>query len=157
MDDVTVGDLAEDVADLARELEQLRALQEETKGRLENALLDVAELVRRLETRKPAAPGQYVYDDWHTWVVMWLEPRISRAQQHRWCLKLDEHPEAELRLGSAWHAWEASWPEPGDRAAWLRDTLDPQLAWLMASDGPLRLCSAAEHQHGTPPDLHRSA
>lgn len=156
-DDVTLPVLAEDLADLARELEQHRMLHDEAKARLDNLQLDLAELVRAVEAPAARPSPPYVYEDWHTWVVMWLEPRISRAQQHRWCLKLDEHPEAELRLESVWHAWEATWPKPADRAGWLRDCLDPQLGWLMAPDGPLRLCSVAEHQHATPPDLNRSS
>ncbi|WP_088284681.1 DUF4913 domain-containing protein [Kineosporia sp. A_224] len=153
-DDVTPEALADDVADLARELEQLRALYDETKARLDNVHLDLAELVQAVEA-PPVKPADNVYEDWHTWVVMWLEPRVSRGQHHRWCLKLQEHPEAEMRLESVWLAWEAMWPKSAERASWLRDCLDPQLLSLMTPDGALRLCSAAEHQHTTPPDLKR--
>ena len=152
-DDVTPEAIADDVADLARELEQLRALYDETKARLDNVHLDLAEL------SKPSRPtheacGQRLRG------LAYLGRHVARAADLTrtappMVLKLQEHPEAEMRLESTWLAWEATWRKSAERASWLRDCLDPQLVSLMAPDGPLRLCSAAEHQHALPPDLQR--
>lgn len=150
------AELTDVLVDHARELERLRALHDETTARLDALQLDVAEIVQAAESSSSESAQGCIYEDWHTWVTHWLEPRISRSQHHKWCPKLDEHPEAEMRLGASWHAWEALWPKPAERGGWLRDHLDPQLAVLFASDGPLRLCSAHEHQHATPPALDQS-
>lgn len=156
---IALDHLADALADHARELEALRALHDATTARLEALQLDVADVIQAAagsagcDDQRQGDDRQSVYDDWHTWVTHWLEPRISRAQHHKWCPKLDEHPEAHMRLEAVWHAWESTWPRPPDRAGWLRDHLDPQLSVLFASDGPLRLCSAHEHQHAMPPAL----
>lgn len=150
----TSRDLADEMAALAGDLEQLRASFEDTRARLDNVQLDLADVVQLLESAGPrTASADTVYTDWHTWTVRWLEPRISRGQHHRWCPKLDEHLEVEMRLEAVWQAWESIWPKPALRAGWLRDCLDPQLAALTASDGPLRRCSAPERQHVVPVDL----
>jgi hypothetical protein len=89
-----------------------------------------------------------VYPDWVSWVDEWLTVRVSRRPQRvRWCHRYAEHPEVADRLEALWHAWEAQRPEPEAQLGWFRDGLDHQLGVITADDGPLRECSAHEHQH----------
>lgn len=128
--------------ELVRAVERLRAERDDDRALLEELQTAIAALMAR--KRRPPT----VYPDWQMWVSDWLAPRISRhPHRARWCHQYAEHPEVADRLEALWHAWEALWPEPATRVTWYRDGLDHQLAVITAEDGPLRECSAHEHQH----------
>jgi len=147
---MTEQQLVEAIGELARAVEQLRSERDYDRELIEEVQAAVAALTSR--KRQP----QRVYADWQAWVSDWLTPRISRhPHRMRWCHRYAEHPEVADRLEALWHAWEELWPEPTLRVTWYRDALDHQLAVITAEDGPLRECSAHEHEHAETPVLAR--
>ena len=145
-------DLGDAVARLVGVVEDLRTERDEDRALIDELLAELA----NQGLRKPRQPP--VYETWQQWVDQWLAVRVSRhPHRYRWCHRYARHPEVADRLEALWHSWEARWPEPLERLAWFRDGLDPQLVVITAEDGPLRECSAAEHEHVLPPALAGTA
>jgi Domain of unknown function (DUF4913) len=129
------------LAAVVRVVEQLRSDVDE-----HTVLLEGGRAFAERPDVDAAAPR--AFGTWQEWVDEWLVPHVSRdPNRYRWCRRYADHPEVAMRLEALWHAWEASWPRPEQRLAWLRDGLDHQLAVITSEDGPLRACSAWEHEH----------
>jgi hypothetical protein len=141
-------DLGRSLAALVRVVEELRADRDEDRALIDELLAELAHQGVRKAKHPP------VYETWQTWVDTWLAARISRhPHRYRWCHQYADHPEVADRLEALWHAWEARWPDPLARLDWYREGLDHQLAVIMAEDGPMRSCSAVEHQHSSASSL----
>jgi hypothetical protein len=83
------------------------------------------------------------------WVQAWLLPLYRRELDGRsttFCVHWWRHPEAYFRLDALWKSWEFMRLKPGTgTAVWLKDYLDPHMAVLMSSNGPMHGCTLKKH------------
>ena len=109
------------------------------------------------QTPAAAAPGPAVdeppplfYATLPEFVEQFLLALYVRPHGHGrlWCTRWWAHPEVVYRFDALWRAWEHLRLDPATGAStWLRDHADPHMTAVMAPDGPLSKCNAANKGH----------
>lgn len=160
------AELREILAELLGELEHVRRENEELLVDLDTAsevMSNLREQVEDLENEarvsdhrvhlaeagtQPAGNAP-IFDSLGDWVQAWLLPLYRRELDGRsttFCVHWWRHPEAYYRLDALWKSWEFNRLRPGTgTAVWLKDYLDPHMAVLMSSNGPMHGCTLKKH------------
>ncbi|MEV7535446.1 DUF4913 domain-containing protein [Streptomyces hydrogenans] len=96
------------------------------------------------------------YDEELRGLIEWVEGVLvpgylaEPSSDARWCPTWFDHPVAVARLHACWLAWQeltdpATCGYTGP-SVWHRDHLDPCMAQLRGSSGPMAGCTKGEHQ-----------
>lgn len=120
---------------------QLQDLENETRGSDQR--------VRRAGPASQPDINEPIFQSLGEWVQAWLLPLYRRELDGRsttFCVHWWRHPEAYYRLDALWKSWEFNRLKPGTgTAVWLKDYLDPHMAVLMSSNGPMHGCTLKKH------------
>lgn len=164
--DVEDPELTVALAELRAELEHVRRENEELLVDLDTAsevMSNLHEQVEELENESrvsdhrvrlaeagPQPDGNApIFESLGDWVQAWLLPLYRRELDGRsttFCVQWWRHPEAYYRLDALWKSWEFNRLRPGTgTAVWLKDYLDPHMAVLMSSNGPMHGCTLKKH------------
>lgn len=81
------------------------------------------------------------------WLLGHVErrPSVTGGSEPAWCRTWWRHPEAVLRVEVLWRSFEAARTDPfNGMATWVLGSLDPQVAMLTSSRGPLSRCTTEQ-------------
>lgn len=90
-----------------------------------------------------------------------LYARDLTTSHRQWCPQWWDHIEVMARVKALWLSWEAMHRDPVGLSIWMRDHLDPHMAMMLSTEGPMAGCRSpgtgrpnGQHQPAVEPLPH---